>query len=142
MVAVYMEAVLDVTPEQAWRFVDRYSRAEVHIFSSVTNERMDGDEYRVMESTDDRPRETTHIRERIISTDARIMRHSYTVEQLFGAEHHSASMQIFDDGGKARFVWITDVLPHSFFDSLEGYWDELFEELKAAVLASVTSSPA
>jgi Polyketide cyclase / dehydrase and lipid transport len=137
---IYYSEVLDVTPAQAWGFVDAYSRAEVHVFSSVKDERMDGD-YRVMDSTDDRERETTEIRELVISTDAEHRRHAYTVEQLFGATHHSASMEIHDENGRARLVWVTDVMPASFVDALGDYYDELFDELKAAVLAWAEAHP-
>jgi len=135
MAAIYYERVLDVAPKEAWAFVDAYSRSEVHVFSSVHNERQEG-EYRVVTAIDNRPRETLDIRERIISTDADSMRHSYTVEGLFGATHHNAVMQIRDEGGKARLIWATDVLPHEFADTQKPYFDELFEELVDAINAS------
>jgi hypothetical protein len=33
MASIYRSAPLHVSPEQAWRFLDAYTRSEVHVFS-------------------------------------------------------------------------------------------------------------
>lgn len=53
-------------------------------------------------------------REILVGADAASRRLAYSVvESPLGATHHNASAQVFADGEQgARFVWITDVLPH------------------------------
>jgi len=50
--------------------------------------------------------------ERLVGIDEQARRLAYTV--VGGrAEHHHASAQVLaEPGGRSRFVWITDVLPH------------------------------
>lgn len=52
-------------------------------------------------------------RERLVGSDDEQRRLAYTViEGPLASTHHNASAQVFtEDGGRSRFVWITDVLP-------------------------------
>jgi hypothetical protein len=126
----YYSAQLDVSVERAWRVVEAYSRAAVHIFESCKNERMEGD-FRVVTRVDD----DVDVYELVISTDAEHMRHAYTVPGLLGAEHHFATMQVLPgDDGKARFVWTTDVYPHDALEKGNPFsWDDLFDEIVTAL---------
>src|SRR5262249_56408093 len=51
MAGLAYRAPLSVTAEVAWDFLDRYTRAEVHVFSSCIAERS-VDDYRVVTITD------------------------------------------------------------------------------------------
>ena len=42
MAGLFYRAPLSVAAEVAWDFLDRYSRAEVHVFSACMSERMVG----------------------------------------------------------------------------------------------------
>jgi hypothetical protein len=64
-------------------------------------------------------------REVLVGVDDRARRLAYTVaEGLLRFAHHSASVQVFPDGpGHARFVWISDVLPHDLGEPVERLMD-------------------
>jgi hypothetical protein len=60
-------------------------------------------------------------RELLVGIDDEARRLAYTVvEGRLPFTHHNASAQVFADGpGRARFVWITDVLPHDLAEPIE-----------------------
>jgi hypothetical protein len=69
-------------------------------------------------------------RERFVALDDRLRRFAYSAAPGGLAEHHNASMQVFDDGpGRCRLVWITDVLP----DTLAGTIGALVEQGAALI---------
>jgi len=130
MASIYQTAGLDVSPELAWDFVDRYTRSEVHAFSACTSERQ-VDDYRVVTTTTGE-----EIWERNVAVDARHMRAVYTIPGLHHAEHHQAEMRIVDEGGgMATLVWITDFLPHSVADELRDSYRDLLDDLVKAINA-------
>ena len=128
MAALYYRAPLSVTADVAWDFLDRYTRAEVHVFSSCVAERS-VDDYRVVTITDG-----TEVWEQNITVDPERMRAVYRVPGLAGSEHHQAEMRIeTDDAGALHLVWVTDLLPHHLADLMRDTYDTLFTELQAAV---------
>lgn len=62
-------------------------------------------------------------RELIVDIDDRARR---LVWSVVGGRmtHHNASAQVFDDGGRTRFVWIADLLPHELAPAIAGMIDE------------------
>ena len=128
MASIYRSAHLGVPASVAWGVVDRYSRAEVHVFSRCTSERMEG-EHRVVTTVDG-----LELWERNITVDPERRRAVYTVPDIPGAEHHQAEMRVDDNGdGTSTLVWSTDILPHELADALGDAYDEMFAELVAAV---------
>ena len=128
MASLFYRAPLSVTADVAWDFLDRYTRAEVHVFSSCIAERSE-DDYRVVTITDG-----SDVWEQNITVDAERMRAVYRVPGLAGSEHHQAEMRIETDGaGAAHLVWVTDLLPHHLVDFMRETYDVLFAELQAAV---------
>jgi hypothetical protein len=128
MAALSYRAPLSVSADTAWDFLDRYTRSEVHVFSSCTAERR-VDDYRVVTITDG-----SEVWEQNITVDAERMRAVYRVPGLAGSEHHQAEMRIdVTDSGGADLVWVTDVLPHDLADLLRDTYDTLFAELLLAV---------
>jgi hypothetical protein len=128
MATLYHQAELEVSAAVAWDFLERYTRSEVHIFSSCTSERQVED-YRVVTTQDGQ-----EIWERNVSVDSARMRAVYTIPGLLGSEHHQAEMRVLDQGdGKAVVVWITDFLPHKLVDDMRDGYAVLFGELLAAV---------
>ncbi|MCD4524249.1 SRPBCC family protein [Nocardioides sp. cx-173] len=124
---------LSVPPSAAWGFVERYTRSEVHIFSSCVGERQDG-EYRIVTLADG-----SEVAERNVTVDPERMRAVYTVPGLLGAEHHHAEMRILEDtDGGATLTWTIDVLPHELADRLGDTYAVLFGELVEAVNARAT----
>ena len=128
MAGLYYRAPLSVTAAVAWDFLDRYTRAEVHVFSSCVAERR-VDDYRVVTITDG-----SEVWEQNITVDAERRRAVYRVPGLAGSEHHQAEMRIeTDDVGAPHLVWVTDILPHHLADFMRDTYDVLFAELQAAV---------
>jgi carbon monoxide dehydrogenase subunit G len=89
----------------------------------LTDARMDGGDARVVTFANG-----LVARELIVTVDDERRRVAYA--SVGGrARHHNASMQVFDDDGGARLVWITDVLP----DELAGPIAALVEAGAAAI---------
>jgi Polyketide cyclase / dehydrase and lipid transport len=80
-------------------------------------------------------------RERLISCDETLRR---TVFSIIGGtvtpEHDNSSMQVFDDAGGCRFVWIHDVLPDELAPRLSGAMERALPILKHT--AETQPSPA
>lgn len=128
MGAVYHTAPLAVQAEVAWDFLDRYTRSEVHVFSSCTSERQVGD-YRVVTIVNG-----DEVWEENVTVDPEHMRAVYRIPGLQGSVHHQAEMRVVNDAdGKTSLVWVTDFLPHSIVEEVRDTYEVLFEELVAAV---------
>jgi hypothetical protein len=131
MGTIYKSAEIAVPASKAWTFLERYTRSEVHIFSNCVSERQEG-EYRVVTTVDG-----MEIWELNVAIDNEHMRASYTIAGLLGAEHHHASMQVFDLGeGRCSVVWITDYRPHNWAEEIGPYYDVMFAEMLEAIRAS------
>jgi hypothetical protein len=52
------------------------------------------------------------VRERIVDIDDARRRIAWSVADSPHMSHHNASLQLFDERGRTRAVWIADVLPH------------------------------
>ncbi len=106
MGSIHHMAPLAVSAEVAWDFLELYSRAEVHVFSSCVAERVE-DDHRVVTMADGR-----EIWERNVTVDPVHRRTSYTMTGLHRSDHHHAEMRIdVDPEGRATLVWVTDYLP-------------------------------
>lgn len=130
MGTIYRSAQLAVTADAAWDFLDRYTRAEVHVFSMCVSERQEG-EFRVVTLADGQ-----EVWERNVTVDPVRRRAAYTIPGHRGAEHHHAEMRIdVDQEGRVVLVWVTDYLPHRLAEERAASYDDLFAELVAATNA-------
>ena len=130
MASIYHAVQLDAPADAAWDFLDRYTRAEVHVFSACVAERCEG-EYRVVTLTDGQ-----EIWERNVTVDPVRRRASYTVLGLNDVAHHHAEMRIdVDRDGSVTLVWVTDFLPHEIAGQYAANYAALFDELVAAATA-------
>ncbi|AEB45242.1 MULTISPECIES: hypothetical protein [Micromonospora] len=128
MGTIHHEATLTVPADVAWDFLDRYTRAEVHIFSACVGERQQ-DDHRVVTLIDG-----TELWERNVTVDPQRRRAVYAIPGFPGAEHHQAEMRVLtDDNGTATLLWTTDILPHSLAAHLSDTYAVMFSELLAAV---------
>src|SRR5215216_2393166 len=69
-------------------------------------------------------------RELIVDVDDKSRRVAWSV---VGGQmtHHNASAQVFDDGGgRSRFVWIADLLPHELAPAIAGMIDQGLKVIK------------
>jgi hypothetical protein len=128
LATVYLSGPLKVPADVAWDFIDRYTRAEVHIFSVCAGEHQD-DDTRVVVLHDG-----SEVRERNVTVDDIRRRAVYTVPGLPGVEHHQAEMRVVEDpDGTVILEWSTDVLPDPYADALWEVYPSMFEEMVAAV---------
>jgi hypothetical protein len=132
MASLHFSGPLSVPAEVAWDFIDRYTRAEVHVFSMCTDEWLE-DDVRVVSLTDG-----TIVRERNVTIDPQRMRASYAIPGVYGAEHHHAEMRVNRaPGGAVELEWLTDYLPHGLIDGLYPTYERCFRELVEAIEAHV-----
>ena len=127
MAIIFKSANLKVSPAAAWDIVDRYTRNDVHVFSMVAKQRMEGP-WRIVSSGG------FEYRELNITIDPEHMWASYTVPDLFGSTFHHASMRVFDSGdGGCRFEWVTDVDSDAFVVEQGDMYDALWADLVKVV---------
>jgi Polyketide cyclase / dehydrase and lipid transport len=64
------------------------------------------------------------VRERIVDIDDRTRRLAYAVVE-WRTSHHNASFQVIPDGDRrCRVVWITDLLPDTIAELVEGFMEQ------------------
>jgi hypothetical protein len=129
---IHKSAKLTAPADKVWRVIEQHQRSEVHIFPSIAESVRQEGEYRVATMPGG-----TEIWERIVSCDAELMRASYIVPEVPGAELTHLSMQVFDDGdGSSTIVWLIDVLPHDAAEARAGLFDAAFADLVTALNAA------
>ena len=106
MAAIYKEVLIEATPADVWAAVREVGAVHERLVPGlVVDARLEGGS-RVVTFANGMV-----VRELIVDLDDELRRFSYAA--VGGrATHHNASMQVFAEGeGRARLVWITDVLP-------------------------------
>jgi carbon monoxide dehydrogenase subunit G len=80
-------------------------------------------------------------RELIVDLDDDARRVAWSV--VGGAmSHHNASAQVFAEGGRSRFVWIADLLPHALAPAIAAMIDQGMATIqKHLEHAAATSKP-
>jgi len=74
--------------------------------------------------------------EKIVSVDEGLKRVAYSItESPLGMEYHAASMQLFGDGGKTRFVWTVDLAPAAAAEHLEPLLQSACEDMRSTLAA-------
>lgn len=140
MATMYYSKKLNVAADAGWSVIERYSRAESHLFQAAEKERMEV----VSETTAERPAGTyrvvtvagtgDEIYELDVSVDNEHRRLAYTVPGLFGAVHHHASMQVVPiDESTSELIYITDVLPDSFAEQFGEFYEANFHDMASVV---------
>jgi uncharacterized protein YndB with AHSA1/START domain len=107
MATVRAEITVDAAIEQVWDAVQDFGALHQRLAPGfVTDCALDGED-RVVTFFDG-----TVMRERLISVSEADHRLAWTI--VDGPwTHHSGSVELHaEDGGRTRFVWTTDVLPH------------------------------
>ena len=105
MVSIVLEKTLAAGADEAWAVLSRTDRAQDAFPGVLTGCEQDGDLRTVTFANG------AAVKERIVDVDPARRRIAYgVVEGRF--LHHSATMQILEDGeGASRFVWTSDFLP-------------------------------
>ncbi|HEX8802899.1 MAG TPA: SRPBCC family protein [Acidimicrobiales bacterium] len=131
MASIIRETTIDTSPDEAWDALADFGRVHERLAAGfVTGCVPEGPDVRTVTFVGG-----TTARERLVGVDATARRLAYTVvDGPLGATHHNASAQVVDDGGRVRFVWVTDVLP----DELAGTVGDLMDQGLAAIAATLS----
>ncbi|QNS02959.1 SRPBCC family protein [Streptomyces xanthii] len=130
--------VIDVDPAEVWTAIHHWG--EVHRGLApgfVIDTHVDGD-VRVVTFADG-----TVVHELVVSLDDDARRIAYAVVGgSMDLVHHHASMQVFAEAGRrSRFVWITDVQPHSCAEPVAAMVDQGIQAIRRTLsIASAAAS--
>ena len=118
MASIHKEIVIDADPADVWDALRDFGALHTRLVPGfVTDTRLDGDARIVTFANG------TVAREVLVDCDESKRRLVYAIrsERL---TQHSASAQVFEaEGGRSRFVWIADVLPHEVAPYMESQMD-------------------
>lgn len=104
MASIRREVTMDIPAEHAWAALRDFGNAGALFAGVLTKCRRIGD-MRMVTFANGRK-----LAERLIALDQKERRIAYTaLSGMFS--HHSASMQIVEDGPACKFVWVSDFLP-------------------------------
>jgi carbon monoxide dehydrogenase subunit G len=108
MASIIRETVIDADPADVWTAVADFGAVHERLVPGfVVESVLDGPGTRVVTFFNG-----VVAREMLVGTDDDARRLAYSVvDGPLAATHHNASAQVVPDGGRSRFVWITDVLP-------------------------------
>lgn len=110
MATIHRETLIDADPAEVWAALRHWGEVHRRLAPGlVVDTHVDGD-VRVVTFADG-----TVVHELVVSLDDDARRIAYAVvDGSMDLVHHHASMQVCAEvGGRSRFVWITDVQPHS-----------------------------
>jgi uncharacterized protein YndB with AHSA1/START domain len=105
--SIRTEIVIEAPAEDVWSALRDWGALHERLAPGfVTDTQLDGEERIVTFFTG------MVVREVLIDRDDGVRRLAWSV--VGGPyEHHNAAAQVFDEGaGRARFVWVADLLPH------------------------------
>jgi len=82
----------------------------------------------------------SHIHELIVSIDhsKRRMAYAVTEGQRLPLTYHHAALQVIDEGGRSRLVWLTDVLPHTMAPAVQARVERGIGEMKHTLESAET----
>lgn len=115
MASIRIETLIDAAPEKVWdalRDVGAVHTRQARGF--VTDCRLE-EGARIVTFANG-----LVARELIVDIDDKNRRLSYAVSGSERLSHHNASFQVCEDGGRARVVWLADILPHSAEPTIRG----------------------
>lgn len=118
MASIRKEFEINTSPETVWdamRDVGALHQRLVPGF--VVDCKMDGADARIVTFGNG-----LVAREVIVDVDDASRRVVWTIPEG-RAEHYHASSQVFENGGKAKVVWIADFLPHEMKPAISGMID-------------------
>ena len=121
MASIRKEIRVGADPASAWEAVRDFAHVHERVaVGFVTDTRLEGDERVVTFATG------VEARERLVDVDEDRRRLVYSVVQSpLGLSHHQASVEVIDGSdGRARLVWISDVLPDQLAPTIDGMMTE------------------
>ncbi|SNY44107.1 Polyketide cyclase / dehydrase and lipid transport [Paractinoplanes atraurantiacus] len=122
-----VEAVIDLPADEVWDAVADVGAVHRRLLPGrVLDARVEGDS-RILTMPDG-----WQVREVIVAVEDDQRRLAYAVVegQRMPLTYHHASFQVFGEGGSARLVWVTDVLPHAMAGVVRGVAERGIAEIK------------
>jgi carbon monoxide dehydrogenase subunit G len=129
MATIYKEFIVEADAAQVWDALRDFGAVHTRLAPGFLSDcKLDGEGARVVSFANG-----LVTREMLVGLDEANHRLAYTVTGG-KASHHHASAQVFAHGdGRARFVWITDVLP----DALAAYIEPMMAQGGLAMKAAL-----
>ncbi|MFF2074762.1 SRPBCC family protein [Kitasatospora sp. NPDC058162] len=137
MATVYREILIEADPEGIWAAIRDWGEVHHNLAPEfVADTQVEGD-VRVVTFADG-----TVVHELIVSLDDDLRRIAYSVVGgSMAVSHHNASMQVFAEaGGRSRFVWVTDVQPHSLAEPIAAMVDQGIRVIRRTLEAAAPTS--
>jgi carbon monoxide dehydrogenase subunit G len=112
MASIHEEVLVNASSAEVWDAMRDVGQIHVRLVPGfVTDCRLDGEVRTVTFGNG------MVVREPIVDVDEKRRRVSWAAEGEQFA-HYNASLQVFDEAGKSRIVWISDFLPHALADTV------------------------
>lgn len=129
MATIYKEFIVEADASQVWDALRDFGAVHTRLAPGfLTGCELDGTGARIVSFANG-----LVAREVLVGIDDANRRLAYTVTDG-KASHHHASAQVFAQGeGRARFVWITDVLPDALAAYIEPMMVQGGQAMKAAL---------
>jgi hypothetical protein len=119
MASIRKEIPIDASTDHAWAAIRDVGAVHTRLARElVVDTRLEGDSRVVTFANGE------VVRERIVDIDDRGRRLAYTVVE-WRTTHHNASFQVLPDGdSRCRLVWITDLLPDTLAELVDGLMEQ------------------
>jgi uncharacterized protein YndB with AHSA1/START domain len=134
MASIRKEITIDASPEDVWAAARDWGALHERLVPGfVVDARLDqGD--RIVTFFND-----TILRERLVDLDDEARRLVWSVVEG-PYTHHNGSTQVFpEEGGRARFVWIADLLPNELAGVTETFMQQGVNVVKKTLEARVAA---
>lgn len=134
MASIRKEITIDASPEDVWAAARDWGALHERLVPGfVVDARLDqGD--RIVTFFND-----TILRERLVDLDDQARRLVWSVVEG-PYTHHNGSTQVFpEEGGRARFVWIADLLPNELAGVTETFMQQGVNVVKKTLEARVAA---
>jgi hypothetical protein len=137
MASIRKEMVVEAPADHVWSAIRDVGAVHTRLARQmVLDTRLDGDSRLVTFANGE------VVRERIVDIDDNARRLAYAVVE-WRTTHHNASFQVIPDGNaRCRLVWITDLLPDSVAELVNGFMEQGFAAMKKTLEAAVPSGTA
>jgi hypothetical protein len=131
MASIYRELIIEASVEHVWDAIRDVGAVHTRFARGmVLDTRLDGHDRIVTFANGE------IVRERIVAVDDERRRLAYAVVE-WRTSHHNASFQVVPDGHSGcRLVWITDLLPDSMAELVEGFVDQGCTAIKRTLESS------
>jgi carbon monoxide dehydrogenase subunit G len=128
MASIHREIRIDAPPEHVWDAARDVGALHTRLVPGfVIGTQLEGDVRTVTFASG------FSARERIVDIDEQRRRVAWSVIESPLMTHHNASLQVFEEGGHSRVVWIADLLPHAVAPGIAAMMDQGMAAMQRAL---------